>query len=139
MTKVFIKRSADSRNKEFLALKSDKVKLINNSIGKLREAIISPILGQEYVYRKKLEEATSYKEGKTATYLFLEKEANERGVTLAVLSDMIVGADLQSSIELSNIEALRTEFKLKVDAAESYLELDQILSEFEERVLIYES
>lgn len=139
MTKIVIKRSLESRNKELLSLKTNKTKWINEEVGRLREAVISSSLGQEYVYRKKLEQANLYNSGVTSDLVFLEKEAIYRGISLQEMANLVITADQYSSNFLSNLELLRVDFKDRVNVCNSKQEIDQVLEEFEQRLLIYEN
>lgn len=102
---------------------------IDTETGQVRAKYITNIFGQESAYYKKEAEARAYAQDPTASYPFLEAEANYSEITIEDLVASILKTTQAWALKEPIIEGVRRGGKSKISRAVSVEDVDSILNE----------
>lgn len=129
---IIISRSYNSKQRELDNFKNKAIEKFNKEIGIARSKIMSPVFGQDYVYNAKYNEALDYQaNGNTNVLPFLEKEAVVKGVTVETLANEVLTKKQEADTKLADLEALRFDYKDRVNGSTSIEELSVVEASFE--------
>ncbi len=121
-----------SKGHDFNAIKDAAKARIDKKAEAARARILTPILGQEYIYSEKYRQATDFLADETqdeALFPFLTGEAQVSGQFVRVCAQMIVARKQVSDQRLSMIEVIRLQAKKAVSDAENKIAIiDEIVN-----------
>jgi hypothetical protein len=135
---ITITRSEHSKQAELESIKVKTIAEFEDKIGSLRNKIMTPILGQDYVYQSKYAEAMEFINTGSSSGPFLTREAEARNVDVNTIVTIVLSSKQVMDSNLADLEVLRFNFKEAISNVTSKQELSNTLLVFEEMLQTYE-
>lgn len=90
-------------------LRAEAIEKIDKTISLYRQGLVTGGLLQLDVYRKKLQEAKAVIENNSTECVFLKTEAEQRGLSLLELANLIILRDKEYTSKLAKIESFKVQ------------------------------